>query len=157
MIPDKEVMEFLKLIKQSDYNVVDQLSKQPARISILSLLKDSPPHREALMRVLNEAYVPQSMTVDNFDQLVNNLVTDSFVSFSDEEMPPDGKGHVKALHISVKCKDHLMSRVLVDNGSSLNILPMQILRQLPVDASHMRNCTMVVRAFDGEKRDVVGT
>ncbi|KAA3482906.1 LRR receptor-like serine/threonine-protein kinase FLS2 [Gossypium australe] len=37
-VNEEEAHEFLKFIKQSEYNVVEQLNKQPARISVLSLL-----------------------------------------------------------------------------------------------------------------------
>ena len=40
--------EMLRLIKRSEYNVVDQLLQTPSKISILSLLMNSEPHREAL-------------------------------------------------------------------------------------------------------------
>lgn len=69
---------------------------------------------------------------------------------------PDGTGHTKALHISVKCKDHVVARVLIDNGSSLNVMPRSTLAKLPVDTSHMRPSTMIVRAFDGTRREVIG-
>jgi hypothetical protein len=40
--------EMLRLIKRSEYNVVDQLLQTPSKISVLSLLLNSEPHREAL-------------------------------------------------------------------------------------------------------------
>ena len=40
--------EILKLIKKSEYKVVDQLLQTPAKISIMSLLTNSDAHREAL-------------------------------------------------------------------------------------------------------------
>ena len=41
----KEANEFLKFIKQNEYNVVEQLNKMSARISLLSLLLNSEPPR----------------------------------------------------------------------------------------------------------------
>ena len=43
-ITEAEGSEFLKFIKHSEYNVVEQLHKTPARISLLSLLTSSEPH-----------------------------------------------------------------------------------------------------------------
>lgn len=34
----EEIQEFLKLIKKSDFKIVDQLNQTPSKISILSLL-----------------------------------------------------------------------------------------------------------------------
>jgi len=55
--------EMLKLIKMSEYKVVDQLLQTPSKISIMSLLINSDAHREALMKVLNQAYVDHDVTL----------------------------------------------------------------------------------------------
>ena len=47
-ITEVEASEFLKFIKYSEYNVVEQLNKTPIRIFLLSLLISSEPHRDAL-------------------------------------------------------------------------------------------------------------
>jgi hypothetical protein len=57
-VSDEEANEFLKLMRHSEYSVVDQLKKTPTRISLLSLMLSSELHRNALQKVLNEAYVP---------------------------------------------------------------------------------------------------
>ena len=49
-----------------------------------------------------------------------------------------------------------MAKVLIDNGSSLNVMPKMTLDKLPFDASYIRPSSMVVRAFDGSRRDVRG-
>ncbi|KAH1262383.1 hypothetical protein GmHk_02G005020 [Glycine max] len=52
----EEAHEFLRLIQQSEFKVVEQLNKTPARISLLELLINSEPHRALLMKVLNDAH-----------------------------------------------------------------------------------------------------
>ena len=49
-----------------------------------------------------------------------------------------------------------MSRAFLDNGSSLNVMPMSTLSRLPIDLSDMKKSQMVVRAFNGTKRKVLG-
>ncbi|GAU46722.1 hypothetical protein TSUD_100140 [Trifolium subterraneum] len=56
--------EVLKMIKRSEYKIVDQLLQTPSKISILSLLMNSDAHREALMKVLDQAYVDHDTTFD---------------------------------------------------------------------------------------------
>jgi len=53
----EEAHQFLHLIQQSEFKVVEQLNKTPARISFLELLISSEPHRALLVKVLNEAHV----------------------------------------------------------------------------------------------------
>jgi hypothetical protein len=55
----KDVDELLRIIRKSDYKGVNQLFQTPSKISILSLLLCSEAHRDALLKVLNVAYVPQ--------------------------------------------------------------------------------------------------
>ena len=42
-----EANEFLKFIKHSEYSIVEQLHKLPTKISLLALMLNSEPHREA--------------------------------------------------------------------------------------------------------------
>ncbi|XP_040964504.1 uncharacterized protein [Gossypium hirsutum] len=155
-IKEEEAREFLKFIKHSEYSVVEQLHKQPARISVLALLMNSEGHRNALLKVLNETYVADDISVNKLDRLVGNISADNFISFSDDEIPPGGMGTTRALHITARCKGCILPGVLVDNGSALNVLPLSTLNMLPVDNSHMKSCQNVVRAFDGTKRKVMG-
>ena len=74
-----EAHEFLKFIKHNEYNMVEQLNKTPARISLLSLLISSEPYRDALMKVLNQVYVAHNISVDKLDHLVGNIVMDNFI------------------------------------------------------------------------------
>jgi len=49
-----------------------------------------------------------------------------------------------------------MAIFLVANGSSLNVMPRLTLEKLPCDGMHMKPSAMIVRAFDGSKREVMG-
>ena len=51
-VTEKEAKKFLKFIKHSEYNIVEQLHKLPAKISLLALMMNSEPHREAVLKVL---------------------------------------------------------------------------------------------------------
>ena len=44
----------------------------------------------------------------------------------------------------------------IDNGSSLNVMPLSTLMRLPVDRSYMKHSKMMVRAFDGTRLEVIG-
>ena len=155
-IKKEEVMEFLKFLKHSEYSVVEQLHKQPARISVLALLLNSEVHRNALLKVLNETYVADDISVNKLDRLINNIGADNFIFFSDDEIPSGGRGSTKALHVTVRCKGYTLPGALVDNGSALNVLPLSTLSRLPIDSSHMKACQSIVRAFDGTKKEVMG-
>jgi len=117
---------------------------------------NSEPHQVLLVKILNEAHVAQDISVEGFEGIVNNITVNNYLTFADEEIPVEGRRHNKALHVSIKCMDHIVAKVLIVNGSSLNVMPKTTLDKLPYDASHMRPSSMVVRAFDGSWRDVRG-
>ena len=81
---------------------------------------------------------------------------DNHISFSNDEIPPNGHGSTKALHITTKVKDCTLPKVLINNGFSLNVMPLSTLMRLPMDRSYMKHTHTVVRAFDDTRREVIG-
>ncbi|KAI5431679.1 hypothetical protein KIW84_035732 [Lathyrus oleraceus] len=140
--------EVLRLIKRSEFNVVEQLLQTPSKISVLSLLMNSEAHREALQRVLEQAFVEYDFTVDQFDHIVANITSCNSLSSCDEELPEEGRNHNLALHISMNCKEDALSNVLVDTGSSLNVLPKSTLSKLSYQGAPMRYIGVIVEAKD---------
>jgi len=74
------------------------------------------PHRALLVKVLNEAHVAQNISVEGFEGILNNITANNYLTFTDEEIPFEGRGHNRALHVSVKYMDHIVTKVLIDNG-----------------------------------------
>ncbi|RDY06270.1 hypothetical protein CR513_09777, partial [Mucuna pruriens] len=142
--PEKEAEEFLKIIWHSEYQLLDQMNKTPARISLLSLLHNSETHRNLLLKILKEAHVAHDITTERFGSLVNNITSWGHLTFSDDEIPIEGKA------------TPYLGKVLIDNGSSLNVLPKATLDKLTRVDAQLRASSIVVRAFDGSKREVMG-
>ncbi|XP_034906448.2 uncharacterized protein [Populus alba] len=156
-VTEEETNEFLKLMKHSEYNIVDQLKKTPAKISIMSLILNSEPHRNALQKVLNEAYVPQDIEQKTMEHLVGRIHAANYLYFTEDELDAEGTGHNKPLYVTVRCKNCLVGKVLIDNGSALNVLPRHVLDEMPIDPSHMQPSVITARAYDGSSRPVVGS
>ena len=98
--------------------------------------------------------MPHNAPVDKINRLVGNIMMDNYISFSDDEIPPNSRGSTKALHITTKMKDCTLPKVLIDNGSSLNVMPLSTLMRLLVDRSYMKHTHTVVRAADRTRREV---
>ena len=69
---------------------------------------------------------------------------------------PSRGDHNLALHISMNCQEDDMSNVLVDNGSSLNVLPKSMLSRLAYQGAPMRFSGVVVKSFDDSRNNVIG-
>ena len=79
--PGQDTDELMKIIKMSDYKIVDQLLQTPSKIYVLSLLLNSPAHRESLMKVLDQAYVEHDVTIDEFTGVVGNITACNNLGF----------------------------------------------------------------------------
>ncbi|PKI61318.1 hypothetical protein CRG98_018309 [Punica granatum] len=145
-VTEEEAEAFMKIIKASEYKVVEQMAKSPAHISLLALLLSSEPHREALLRVLTAAQVPKGTPPNRIEETVSSIFSNT-ISFSNDELPSEGCAHSRALHIVCKCNNHIVGRVMIDNGSALN---------MNVDLNRVRPSKIVVRAFDDSRREVNG-
>nr|XP_016489428.1 PREDICTED: uncharacterized protein LOC107809336 [Nicotiana tabacum] len=105
-VTEKEAEEFLKKMKLQDYSIIDQLRKTPAQISLLSLLLHSEEHRRVLIKTLNEAYVSEKTTVNQLKKMAERFFEVNKITFSDDDLPEEGAGHTRALHLTVKCEGH---------------------------------------------------
>ncbi|KAL5170534.1 hypothetical protein HKD37_11G032223 [Glycine soja] len=97
--------------KEVDPPVVKGAEKKEARISLLELLINSEPHRALLVKVLNEAHVAHDISVEGFEGIVNHITTNNYIVFAEEEIPVEGRGHNKALHVSIRCMDHVIAKI----------------------------------------------
>lgn len=152
----QEVKELLRLIRKSDYKVINHMSQTPTTISILSLLLCSEAHRNALMKLLSSAFVPQNFIVNQLEGVVVSISAEIGLGFTDFDLPPEGRSHNKALHISMECKGTTLSCVLVNTGSSLNVLPNSALIKIEYAGVELRPSDLIVRDFNGSRRVVFG-
>ena len=94
--------------------------------------------------------------MNQFDNVVANVTTGSYMGFNSNELPLQGRAHNKALHISIQIDTTSLSRVLIDTGSSLNVLPKSSLMKLTLDNIVMRPSSTIVKAFDSLQSSVLG-
>ncbi|PKI68501.1 hypothetical protein CRG98_011097 [Punica granatum] len=154
-VTEEEAEAFMKIVKASEYKVVEQMAKSPAHISLLALLLGSEPHREAVLRVLTSAQVPKETPPDMIEETVGSIFSNT-ISFLDDELPSEGWSHSQALHIVCKCNNYIIGRVMIDNGSALNVCSVTTLKQMNVNLNRVRPSKTTVRAFDGSRREVNG-
>ncbi|XP_039047278.1 uncharacterized protein LOC120187689 [Hibiscus syriacus] len=155
-VAEAQALEFLKYWRHSKYSVVEQLHKQKARISVLDLLINSEIHRNTLLKVLNQTFIPEDIPFNKLDRIVNHITSNNYITFTDDIISKGGSGSIKALNITTHCNGHVLPGCLIDNGSTLNVMPMATLQRFPIDGSHMKVYQNIVRPFDGTQRDVIG-
>ncbi|XP_075096345.1 uncharacterized protein LOC142174449 [Nicotiana tabacum] len=128
----EEADAFFQKMKMTDYEVINQLQKFPAQVSLLSLLMNSTEHQKVLIKTLNEAYVPVETFVDQLERMVEGFFTINQISFSKNDLPSKGAAHNKALHLTVKCEGYYVKRVMLDGGSGVDICPLSTLQCMKI-------------------------
>lgn len=94
--------------------------------------------------------------MNQFEGVVANIAAGGCLGFGDDELPPEGKARHKDLHISIECTGTVLSRVLMDIRSSLNVLSKNSLTKLTIEGLLMKPNTLIVRAFNDSRRSVLG-
>ena len=64
--------------------MIDQLNRIPAKISLLSLILNSKPHRKMLFKVLNEAHFIHDISEEKFEGIVGNITTSNHITFTND-------------------------------------------------------------------------
>ena len=113
-------------------------------------------HRQALLKALDDTYVPTGTSSDNVAAMIHQVIRGYQISFCDDELPVEGRSHNSAPHIIVICREKVVNHVLEDNGSGLNVFPLLTLRELRFDLRKLEQNQVNVSAFDGVQRDMLG-
>lgn len=73
-----------------------------------------------------------------------------------EKPSKDDRRHPKSLYIEARFDEVLIKRVLIDNGASINILPLATFKKLERDANELVNTDVVVSGFNGRVSACLG-
>ncbi|XP_070020305.1 uncharacterized protein [Nicotiana sylvestris] len=125
----EEAEEFFRKMKTADYEIIDQLRKSPAQVSLLSLLMNSTEHQKVLIKPLNEADVPIETTVEQLERIAERFFAINQISFSKNDLPPERAAHNKALYLTVKCEGYYVKRVMIDGRSGFDIALSQLCKE----------------------------
>ncbi|XP_021747727.1 uncharacterized protein LOC110713586 [Chenopodium quinoa] len=126
-------------------DAIKRMKEVNANVSIWKLLMHSQPVRNAVLKHLNGASVDPSITPDQIVGLIHGV--DRTLMFTDEDLPKVSN-HNNSLHITVRCNGWTIPRVLVDNGSAINVCPYRVLTKLGHSKDDLAPSSQVVRAYD---------
>ena len=127
--------------------VLTQLKKTQASISIWGLIMASQKHRDAILEALAGKEVPIDTTPKQILSIMGMTSDESAIIFITEDLPPEGGDHNRALYVTVDCMGSKVPKVLVDNGSSINICLMCIAVKIRLTNGQLTPSSLTVRAF----------
>uniref|UniRef100_A0A2N9IX74 Uncharacterized protein n=1 Tax=Fagus sylvatica TaxID=28930 RepID=A0A2N9IX74_FAGSY len=105
--------------------VLTQLKRTQDTISISGLLIASQKHRDSILGALAEKEVLMITSPKEGLSIMGVENTGVVIFFIDKDLPLDGARHNRALYITVECLNAKVPRVLVNNGSTLNVCPLK--------------------------------
>lgn len=140
----------------TQYYILEHLRKTHTQISILDLLKSSPTHQEILNRALQKTHVPGDIDPTQFQALVAHLSTTYHLSFTQcDAMFPD-PNYIHPLNIELVIKHYKLKRVLIDNGSTLNLCTLKFIMQIGYIVKNLYNQCITIKAYDNVEKSSVG-
>ena len=110
---------------------------------MLTLLRSSKTHQNALLKVLNDVCMSSNILIGKLDCLMNNIIADNCISFIEEKIPLGVRVAIKP-YISPHCKSCILTKAVIDNGSALDFMPLATLNKLLLDVSHIKHSHTVV-------------
>jgi len=138
------------------FDILKQLAQIPARITLLELLKLSKTTREALRKALADAeafavYVPPAPT----EEVLLAAPRLNCITFSDEDLQVRGM-HDRPLYFTGYIGSTIITRIQVDQGSALSIMPRRILSFLGIPQYRLSATNTVIAGFNAHSSTPVG-
>ena len=113
-------------------------------------------HRKALVKALTKMNIQTNTTPEAMVAKITEN-QQGVITFYDPDLPVKGRNNNRALFIPAEVREKRTSYVMVDDGSAVNVYPLQILPNLGVKVEELTKSDLVIRAYDDSTRSVEGT
>src|SRR4051812_28499057 len=149
----------IKVSQPFRFDIINQLANIPARITLYELLKLSKLTREALREALADAEVfvtqlPIGFTIDEMYSLSISCVPTDIV-FTPEDMQVQGR-HARPLYVTGYIGSTEITRIQVDLGSALSIMPRRVMDHLSIPAHRLSTTDTNIFGFNANSTRPMG-
>ncbi|KAL0284853.1 UNVERIFIED_CONTAM: hypothetical protein Sangu_2806500 [Sesamum angustifolium] len=79
----------------------------------------------------------------------------SIITFSDEDLLLGSKPHNRPLFVAGYVREQKVNRICIDGGSAVNIVPLQILKELGIPIDKLSNSRLMIQVFNQGGQRVV--
>ena len=114
-------------------------------------------HIDAILEALTGREVPMDTMPEQILSIMGVTTDESAIIFTTKYLPPEGGDHNRALYVTIDCIGSKVPKVLVDNGSSINVCPMRTATKIGLTKGQLSLSSLTVRAYDESSRGVIGT
>jgi hypothetical protein len=132
-----------------EYNVLAHLRKIPALLSIFDALMISQDLQEILIQALQDPEKYKSYFVEqNMQEALFIAKRASCINFTDDDLLIGTAYHNRPLYITENCGGQKIGRILVDAGSSINIIPLKTLKTIMLDVKNLSDEKVIIHDFN---------
>jgi hypothetical protein len=132
-----------------EYNVLAHLRKIPALLSIFDALMMSQDLREVLIQALQNPEKYKSYFIEqNMQEALFTAKRAACINFTDDDLLIGTADHNRPLYITGDCSGQKIGRILVDAGSSINIMPLKTLKTITLDVKNLSDEKVIIHGFN---------
>ena len=100
-------------------------------------------HRDALFKALDDAKIATDASpcemIASLMKAPSNAIT-----FSDEDLPPEGRIHNRPLFIQTIVRSKKTSYIVVDDGSAINVCPLRLLHKFDMNVKDLKESNVII-------------
>lgn len=127
------------------------MNKIPALLSVYDALRMSPELRHSLIQALSypDQYMPEVHQVETEESQIDEFAQClACISFSEEDAIPEDRLHNRPLYMKGSVGDICITRIFIDCGSAVNLLPLRVLTQLGYSISQLSPSHLKIQGFN---------
>ncbi|KAA0038070.1 uncharacterized protein E5676_scaffold237G001190 [Cucumis melo var. makuwa] len=129
------------------------VSKDPSRSNVDDLLSLPQETKTDLINALLNSVASSSSTpIATYESLPYYMS----INFSDDDLLLGSKLHNRPLYVSGYFREQRVDRILIDNGSGINVMLKSTMRQLGILMEEFSNSKLVIQSFNQGNQRVIG-
>jgi hypothetical protein len=136
-----------------EYNVLAHLRKILALLSIFDTLTMSQDLREVLIQALQNLEKYKSYFIE---QNMQETLVAAYINFTDDDLLIRTVDHNRPLYIIGNYGGQKIGRILVDAGSSINIMPLKTLKTITLDVKNLSDEKVIIHGFNQNSQKALG-
>ncbi|KAH0672810.1 hypothetical protein KY290_025039 [Solanum tuberosum] len=78
------------------------------------------------------------------------------ITFIDDELPIEGAGNNRALHLTLKCEGNYVKKVMIDRGSGVEICHLFLLQSFKINPDRIFPDNACLQAYDILRQNTIG-
>ncbi|KAM0833194.1 hypothetical protein ACQ4PT_064416 [Festuca glaucescens] len=137
-----------------DYNIIAHLKRIPALLSVHDALMMVPDLREALVKALQAPELYEVCMAKH--RLFSNPLFVNEITFDEEDNLVEDGAHNRPLYVEGNIGAAYLRRILIDPGSTVNILPLRSLKRAGFTEDDLEPTDVMICGFDNQGKPTLG-